>query len=89
MFSPERRNVWLSESPDEAIRHWAARALASGGDNLLGELTDHVAGIIILEALNMTGGNRTKAAELLGLSRPTLQAKMEKYNFRTVTSVKV
>ncbi|MEW6267433.1 MAG: sigma-54 dependent transcriptional regulator [Thermodesulfobacteriota bacterium] len=78
----------LSEAPDESIRKWAARALAAGGENLLAELTDHVAGLIISEALTMTGGNRTRAAELLGLSRPTLLAKMEKYNLRTETSVR-
>lgn len=88
VLSHNHQTGQVPETPDEAIRRWAARALAGGGNNLLAELTDHVAGIIISEALTMTGGNRTKAAELLGLSRPTLLAKMEKYNLRTETSVK-
>lgn len=76
------------EAPDESIRQWARKRLTRGGDNLLAELSDHVTGLIVSEALTMTGGNRTKAADLLGLSRPTLLAKMEKYNLRTETSVK-
>ena len=73
--------------PDETIRSWARQALALGGENLLNELTDHVAGLIISEALTMTGGNRTRAAELLGLSRPTLLAKIDKHNLKTETQV--
>jgi DNA-binding NtrC family response regulator len=52
------------------------------------ELTDRLGEIIVEEALNRTGGNRSKAAELLGLSRPTLLAKMEKYGVKTQTTVK-
>jgi two-component system NtrC family response regulator/two-component system nitrogen regulation response regulator GlnG len=35
----------------------------------------------------MTGGNRTRAAKLLGLSRPTLIAKIEKYGLKVITQV--
>lgn len=78
----------VPEAPDDSIRRWARQSLAAGGANLLAELTDHVSSLIISEALNMTGGNRTRAAELLGLSRPTLLAKMDKHNLRTETSVR-
>jgi len=74
---------------DSVLRNWARQTLASGGENLLGDLTDHVTRLIISEALIMTGGNRTRAAELLGLSRPTLLAKMDKLNLRTETQVNV
>ncbi|MFH1568082.1 MAG: helix-turn-helix domain-containing protein, partial [Gemmatimonadota bacterium] len=37
---------------------------------------------------HMTAGNQTHAARLLGLSRPTLQAKMERYAIRRETSVR-
>ncbi|MCK4488261.1 MAG: hypothetical protein KAU38_16065, partial [Desulfobacterales bacterium] len=36
----------------------------------------------------LTSGNRTRAAELLGVSRPTLLSKIEKYRLRIETSVK-
>lgn len=74
---------------DESIRAWSRQALAAGGKNLLSALTNHVAGLIISEALIMTGGNRTRAAEFLGLSRPTLLAKIDKLNIHTETSVRI
>ena len=36
--------------------------------------------LLVTEALRMTKGNQTHAAELLGLTRPTLAAKMQKYS---------
>ena len=73
---------------DEVIRLWA-RDILKGGEqkNLLNTCMDRIAGILIGEALNMTGGNRSRAARLLGLSRPTLNAKIEKYNLQIETSV--
>ena len=75
------------EVPEDTLRLWARQALLAGGENVLGELTDQVSGLIIAEALTLTGGNRTRAAEMLGLSRPTLLARMEKHKLRTTTSV--
>jgi DNA-binding protein Fis len=49
---------------------------------------DQVASIFISEALNLSGGNRSRAAKLLGLSRPTLHSKIEKYGLKFETSVK-
>ena len=49
---------------------------------------DSFASMLIGEALNLTGGNRSQAAKLLGLSRPTLHSKIEKYGIRLETSVK-
>ncbi len=37
---------------------------------------------LVSEALRTTKGNQTRAARLLGLTRPTLQAKMKKYGLR-------
>jgi len=37
--------------------------------------------------LNASGGNRTQASKMLGLSRPTLLAKIEKYALKIKTSV--
>jgi DNA-binding protein Fis len=50
-------------------------------------MMDDTASILISEALNLTEGNRSRAAKLLGLSRPTLQAKIEKYRLKIETSV--
>jgi len=43
--------------------------------------------ILISEALNLTGGNRSRAAKLLGLSSPTLHSKIEKFGLKFETSV--
>jgi DNA-binding NtrC family response regulator len=49
---------------------------------------DQFASALISEALNLTGGNRSRAAKILGLSRPTLHSKIEKYGLKFETSVK-
>jgi two-component system, NtrC family, response regulator AtoC len=77
-----------STTNDDAIRLWATRMLTRGlTDNLFDTCMDHVAGILLREALTLSGGNRSQAAKLLGLSRPTLHTKIEKYQIKMETSV--
>jgi len=77
------------EDAQQAIRQWVRKVLSSeSGGNLFDYFMDNFAAILITEALNLTGGNRTRAAKLLGLSRPTLQSKIEKYGLRMETSVR-
>jgi DNA-binding NtrC family response regulator len=72
----------------EAIRQWIRRAMILGQEeNVFDSLMDHLASQVISEALNLTDGNRSRAAKLLGLSRPTLQAKIEKYRLKFETSI--
>jgi nitrogen regulation protein NR(I) len=76
-------------SDNGTIKHWARKALMTRvGDNKFDVLIDQVSGMLISEALDLTNGNRSRAAKLLGLSRPTLQSKIEKYRLRLETSVK-
>ena len=63
------------------------KLLTEKKENLFSDLVDSYSKIIISEALNLTEGNRTKAAKLLGLSRPTLQAKIDKYNLKIKATV--
>ena len=80
---PGGRNLGVAPGfVDESIRQWARQAMVAGMENLLAYLSDHVARIIISEALIMSNGNRTRAARYLGLSRPSLLARMDKYNLR-------
>jgi DNA-binding NtrC family response regulator len=77
------------ETMESEIRKWVRDAVKVARDNNLFEsCMDRFAGIVINEVLNLTGGNRSRAAKLLGLSRPTLHSKIDKYNLTIETSVK-
>ncbi len=74
---------------EETIRQWIRRAIVTArDDNIFETLSDYLTSLVISEALNLTGGNRSRAAKLLGLSRPTLQAKIEKFRLKFETTVK-
>ena len=78
-----------SESGDLAILQWLRKELTTRtGENLFDSCMDNIASILISEALNICEGNRSKAAKLLGLSRPTLHSKIEKYRLKFETLVK-
>ena len=73
---------------DRVVAEWARNMLTAGGDTARFEyLTDRLTAIIIREALQMTGGNRSQAAKLLGLARPTLLSKIDKLNLSIETRV--
>ncbi|MEZ4528934.1 MAG: sigma-54 dependent transcriptional regulator [Desulfobacterales bacterium] len=76
-------------NPDEALLQFIRRELTAGyGENLFDSCMDRFAGLLIKEALGISSGNRSRAAKLLGLSRPTLHSKIEKYDIKMETSVK-
>jgi len=71
------------------LQQWVRQELLQGPEeNAFENFMDRFASILVSEALELTGGNRTRAAKLLGLSRPTLQAKIDKYRLRVQTSIK-
>ena len=84
-------SVVENENPketDDAIRFWVRNILKSDGQkNLYDSCMDRISGVLISEALHMTGGNRSRAAQLLGLSRPTLHAKIDKHHLKIETTV--
>ncbi|HSO19370.1 MAG TPA: sigma-54 dependent transcriptional regulator [Desulfosarcina sp.] len=74
---------------DDSIRAWIRELLSRGEqENLFEECMDHFGSVLVGEALNLTGGNRSQAAKLLGMSRPTLHAKIDRYHLRIETSVR-
>jgi DNA-binding NtrC family response regulator len=79
----------VTESTDieTAIRQWIRDTLVSEeqGEPFT-RLMDRFAGIVLTEALTLTGGNRSKAAQLLGISRPTLQARIQKHGVKSETT---
>jgi two-component system nitrogen regulation response regulator GlnG len=66
----------------EALRQWARRELAAGQVDLLGRAQQELERVLIDCALDQTGGQRLKAAELLGLGRNTLTRKLQKIESR-------
>jgi DNA-binding NtrC family response regulator len=73
----------------ECLHEWVRHGLLSDPEeNAFDSFMDRFASVLVSEALDLTNGNRTRAAKLLGLSRPTLQAKIDKYRLRVHTSVK-
>jgi two-component system nitrogen regulation response regulator GlnG len=52
--------------------------LAAGRNDLLGRAQEELERVLIECALDQTGGQRLKAAELLGLGRNTLTRKLQK-----------
>jgi nitrogen regulation protein NR(I) len=70
------------------LRQWVRQELLNRQsehvfDDLIGEIEME----IIREALEIVGGNRSQAAKLLGLSRPTLITRMEKYGIKVQAHV--
>jgi len=75
-------------SLESEVRRWfrdAAKARRT--ENLYEDCMDFFSRVIVHEALSYTDGNRSRAAKLLGVSRPTLHAKIDKYHLRIETSV--
>lgn len=64
----------------DALRHWARKELVSGNTDLFGRAQDELERALIDCALDQTGGQRQKAAELLGLGRNTLTRKLQKFD---------
>jgi DNA-binding NtrC family response regulator len=74
---------------EQILRQWIRDGLLSGTrENLFETSMDRFASLLISEALTLTGGNRSQCARLLGLSRPTLHARIEKYGLKLETTVK-
>jgi nitrogen regulation protein NR(I) len=78
-----------SATIEAAMRKWVNEMLRTppAEGHLFDALMDRFARIVITEALNITDGNRSHAAKLIGLSRPTLLSKIDKYQIQIRTRV--
>ncbi len=70
------------EAMDEALVTGVRRALADDRTDLLDAVTSRVTRLVLDEVLRHTGGNQSRAARLLGVSRPTLAAKLRRSGLR-------
>ena len=62
----------------DLLSKWARSELSAGGTDLVGRAQAELERVLIECALEQTGGQRQKAAELLGLGRNTLTRKIQK-----------
>jgi nitrogen regulation protein NR(I) len=77
-----------TKSDEEILRLYIRKQIHSGrGECIYDSAIDRFAAIMIEEALSFTSGNRSRAAKLLGISRPTLHAKIEKFGMTFATRV--
>jgi DNA-binding NtrC family response regulator len=73
---------------EASLRTWIREEIKNCRSGHLFESSiDRFTTILLEEALNHAGGNRSRAAKLLGLSRPTLHAKLDKYRLTLKTAV--
>jgi len=77
------------EDEEKMLRQIIRRQLSGKPcDNMFDQCMDRFAAALIGETLNFTGGNRSRAAKLLGLSRPTLHSRIEKYRLKLEMNVR-
>ncbi len=75
---------------EETIRQWVhANLLSPAGDHSFEYFADTICAMAVEEALKISNGNRSQAARLLDISRPTLHAKIDKYGINTISSTQV
>ena len=85
----DRVSAERDDTVDKAIRQWVRNTLTSGtAKDIFNALMDRFARMLIVEALKLTSGNRARAAKLLGISRPTLLSRIEKYRLKIEASIK-
>lgn len=69
--------VRVAQSWEQALAEWARKELSSGTKMLLEQALPSFEKIMIIAALNYTGGRRRDAAEVLGWGRNTLTRKIK------------
>jgi DNA-binding NtrC family response regulator len=72
----------LSELSEQTLRRMARHALAAAPGHAYERLVEQAERHVLAEALRVTCGNLARAALLLGISRPTLRQKLERFGLR-------
>lgn len=69
----------LPEDLRRAAREAPSSPMAAGSGNLVGRTMEEIEREVILRTLERTAGNRTQAADMLGIGLRTLQRKIKQY----------
>ncbi|MGE4468809.1 MAG: sigma-54-dependent transcriptional regulator [Desulfovibrio sp.] len=84
----ERHTDEDRDAEGDPVRAWVRRTLTNhGGGDAFEAIVNTVGKMAVSEALEITGNNRTRAAKLLGMSRPTLLSRIDKYGLKVGTKV--
>ncbi len=84
---PDTRQGHSYDDEMDVVKRMAKKALHEKGKSPMRDFTEMAEATILREALLETGGNQTQAAKLLGVSRPSVQAKMKKYGVESHTII--
>ena len=88
VINKKEKKKFIQEIELNYIQAWVRQLLSNKAETYnFDDFIDIVSSIVISEALKITNGNRSQAAKLLKLSRPTLHAKIDKYNIKLKTEI--
>ncbi|MFZ2603180.1 MAG: sigma-54 dependent transcriptional regulator [Candidatus Omnitrophota bacterium] len=71
----------------ELLTDLVKKGLANKSSGLYKDIIEEVERTLILEILKQANGNQSEAAKILGISRPTLKDKIDKFGLRKVVSL--
>jgi len=85
----QNENIKFTEEIElNTVQKWVQHVLSDKSENYsFDDFIDIVSSIVVAEALKITNGNRSQAAKLLKVSRPTLHAKIDKYKIKLKTEI--
>lgn len=76
------------DNEEELLKRWITNRLnGNQAEDLFQSSVDFFSKLFIAETLEKTAGNRSRAARILGLSRPTLHSKIDKYQLHFKTTI--
>ncbi len=86
MSADSDHNIPLREHVQNTVSRYIEDMGNTVPDNLYQVLLAEVEPPLIEETLKCTGGNQSRAAEMLGITRNTLRTKMRRYSIQARTS---
>ena len=88
VINKKEKKKFIQEIELSDIQAWVRQLLSNKAETYnFDDFIDIVSSIVVAEALKITNGNRSQAAKLLSVSRPTLHAKIDKYNITLKTEI--
>ncbi len=88
IIQKKEKSRFTGEIDLDTIQEWVRQLLTDPSKSCgFDDVIDMVSSIVVAQALKITNGNRSQAAKLLSVSRPTLHSKIDKYNIKLKTEI--